>query len=127
MICLTSNDDFVSRADEVFPHLRKTRVKVELKPLCEKVWRNCEAQGISGKTVTVKIKYSDFTQATRSRTSAMPIASIMEIFDTAAGLLTTVYPFNRPVRLLGVTLSSLTNDNSRDTAPEQKPQFDLGL
>ena len=99
----------------------------ELKPLCEKVWRYCEVQGTSGKTVTVKIKYSDFTQATRSRTSAMPVASITEVLDTAAALLATVYPFKRSVRLLGVTLSSLTIDSSRDTAPEQQPQFDLGL
>jgi nucleotidyltransferase/DNA polymerase involved in DNA repair len=31
----------------------------ELRALAEKLWRYCEAQGISGKTVTVKIKYSD--------------------------------------------------------------------
>ena len=77
--------------------------------------------------VTVKIKYSDFTQGTRSRTSAMPIASIIEVLDTAAAFLATVYPFKRSVRLLGVTLSSLTIDSSRDAAPEQQPQFDLGL
>lgn len=36
----------------------------ELKPLADKVWSYCEAKGISGKTVTVKIKFSDFSQAT---------------------------------------------------------------
>jgi len=40
----------------------------ELQPLIEKIWRHCEAHDISGKTVTVKVKYSDFTQATRSKT-----------------------------------------------------------
>jgi DNA polymerase-4 len=99
----------------------------ELKPFCEKVWRYCEVQGTSGKTVTVKIKYFDFTQATRSRTSAIPFACIIEVLDTAAGLLATVYPFRRSVRLLGVTLSALTIDSSRDTAAEEQPQFDLGL
>ncbi|MGR9161515.1 DNA polymerase IV [Rhizobium leguminosarum] len=43
----------------------------ELSPLADKVWRYCEARGISGKTVTVKIKFSDFSQATRSRTSVV--------------------------------------------------------
>lgn len=76
-----------------------------LKPLTEKVWRYCEAQGISSKTVTVKIKYSDFTQATRSRTGALPFSCMADILDVAAGFLTTVFPFKRPVRLLGVTLS----------------------
>ena len=98
----------------------------ELKPLAEKVWRYCEAQGMSGKTVTVKIKYSDFTQATRSRTTAMPFAGVMDILDAASGLLATVYPFKRAIRLLGVTLSSLTNDPGGCDADRQ-PQFDLDL
>jgi DNA polymerase-4 len=97
----------------------------ELKPLAEKVWRYCEAQGISGKTVTVKIKYSDFTQATRSRTGALPMANVAEIIDAASALLATVYPFKRSVRLLGVTLSSLTNE--RDDDSKEQPQLDLDL
>jgi len=99
---------------------------LELMPLCEKVWRYCEAQDLRAKTVTVNIKYSDFTQATRSRTSAAPFASVMDIHDTASGLLATVYRFRRPVRLLGVTLSSLISDQSIYAAHEQ-PQFDLNL
>ncbi|OHV82977.1 DNA polymerase IV [Rhizobium sp. LCM 4573] len=95
----------------------------ELKPLAEKVWRYCEAQGISGKTVTVKIKYSDFTQATRSRTGSGAFAGIPEVLAAASDLLATVYPFKRPVRLLGVTLSTLTASEIGDA----HPQLDLGL
>jgi DNA polymerase-4 len=62
-----AEDTFVEDID----HLE--RATAELKPLAEKVWRYCEAQGINGKTVTVKIKYSDFTQATRSRTATVPL------------------------------------------------------
>ncbi|MFK0278583.1 DNA polymerase IV [Ensifer sp. NPDC090286] len=97
----------------------------ELGPLADKVWRYCDAQGISGKTVTVKIKYSDFTQATRSRTSTLAITGVPEIIETASVLLATVYPFRRSVRLLGVTLSSLTNDQSGDC--EEQRQLDLNL
>lgn len=97
----------------------------QLTPLAEKVWRSCEAQGISGKTVTVKIKYSDFTQATRSRTSPSPVTGAAEIAQAASTLLSTVHPFRRSVRLLGVTLSSLANDD--ETGNEQQPQFDLDL
>ncbi|MGR9461163.1 DNA polymerase IV (plasmid) [Rhizobium leguminosarum] len=102
------------------------RATAELKPLAEKVWRYCEAQSISGKTVTVKIKYSDFTQATRSRTCTVPFASMADVFDTTSELLAAVYPFNRPVRLLGVTLSSLTNNQPSDVT-ERQPQLDLNL
>ncbi|TAX46519.1 DNA polymerase IV (plasmid) [Rhizobium leguminosarum] len=102
------------------------RATAELKPLADKIWRYCEAQGIGGKTVTVKIKYSDFTQATRSRTATVPFANIADVFDAASALLATVYPFKRPVRLLGVTLSSLTNDQPSD-ATEGHLQLDLSL
>ncbi|MBX5159612.1 MULTISPECIES: DNA polymerase IV [Rhizobium] len=102
------------------------RATAELKPLAEKVWRYCEAQGIGGKTVTVKIKYSDFTQATRSRTGTVPFANMADVFAAASGLLATVYPFKRPVRLLGVTLSSLTN-NQASAPTEGQPQLDLNL
>lgn len=97
----------------------------ELRPLAEKVWRYCEASGISGKTVTVKIKYSDFTQATRSRTIPVPVAGLSEILEAASALLATVHPFRRPVRLLGVTLSSLTNEETDDSRAQ--PQLDLGI
>ncbi|NLS01126.1 DNA polymerase IV [Rhizobium sp. P38BS-XIX] len=97
----------------------------ELKPLAEKLWRHCEANGISGKTVTVKIKYSDFTQATRSRTGAVPIGNMTDILDTSSTLLETVFPFKRPVRLLGITLSSLTNDAPE--ASEVQSQLNLDI
>ncbi|KAA1183615.1 DNA polymerase IV [Rhizobium tropici] len=97
----------------------------ELRPLAEKVWRYCDASGISGKTVTVKIKYSDFTQATRSRTISVPVAGMDEILEAASALLATVHPFRRPVRLLGVTLSSLTNEENDDGRSQS--QLDLGI
>jgi DNA polymerase-4 len=49
-----------------------------------------------------------------------------DVFDAASGLLATAYPFKRSVRLLGVTLSSLTNDQDSD-ATEEQPQLDLSL
>ncbi|MNR87226.1 DNA polymerase IV [compost metagenome] len=98
----------------------------ELKPLAEKVWGYCEGKGFSGKTVTVKIKYSDFTQATRSKTSALAFANGNEILEAATGLLATVYPFKRSVRLLGVTLSSLTNGQGED-GDEDQSQMDFGM
>jgi DNA polymerase-4 len=97
----------------------------ELKHLAEKVWRCCEGQGVSGKTVTVKIKYSDFTQATRSRTGSVAFAGFRDVLAAASDLLATVYPFKRPVRLLGVTLSTLTAFETGD--PQPQSQIDLGL
>jgi DNA polymerase-4 len=114
-----AEDTFGEDIDDLEPAI------AELRPLAEKVWRYCEAHGISGRAVTVKIKYSDFTQATRSRTGAVPIGGIQEIMDTATSLLASVHPFKLPVRLLGITLSSLTNDHNANEA--QQPQLDLDL
>jgi DNA polymerase IV len=97
----------------------------ELKPLAEKVWGYCEKNGISGKTVTVKIKYSDFTQATRSRTIAAPFTAMSDVLNAATELLAGVYPFRRSVRLLGVTVSSLTNDPGDDAGERQQLDLDL--
>ncbi len=94
----------------------------ELLPLTDKVWRYCEAHGMSGKTVTVKVKYSDFTQATRSRTLGGPVAGAPEMLEVAVSLLTSVHPFKRGVRLLGVTLSSL-NGNDADERPQLELSF----
>ncbi|UKK95934.1 DNA polymerase IV [Brucella pseudogrignonensis] len=101
-----------------------------LKPLSEKVWQSCQAKGISGKTITVKIKYSDFTQATRSRTATRPsvscqlsAVSCQEILEASAALLASVYPFRRAIRLLGVTLSSLVSESFEDQ--QSQLGFDL--
>ncbi|MCA1409462.1 hypothetical protein I6F26_28075 [Ensifer sp. IC3342] len=84
-----------------------------LAPLIEKVWRYCEASSIRGRTVTVKIKYADFRQATRSRSTHLPIDSIGEVEDICEAILASEFPVEKGVRLLGVTLSSLvrTEDN----------------
>ena len=99
--------------------------KAELRPLAEKVWRYCEVNQISGKTVTIKVKYSDFRQATRSRTVSRPFSAMPDVLDAARDLLAGVYPFRRSVRLLGVTVSSLTYDPDADEGHRQ--QLDLGL
>ncbi|NLS17739.1 DNA polymerase IV [Rhizobium sp. P40RR-XXII] len=114
-----AEDTFPEDIDDLDP------ATAELRPLAEKVWRYCETSGISGKTVTVKIKYSDFTQATRSRTTLFPVTNMGEILEAATALLATVHPFKRPVRLLGITLSSLTNEGTEDDRSQS--QLDLGI
>jgi DNA polymerase-4 len=96
--------------------------KAELRPLAEKVRRYCEAHDITGKTVTVKIKYSDFSQATRSQTVSGAVSDVDQMLEIAEFLLASVFPFKRPVRLLGITLSSLNTEENG-----QEPQLALGL
>ncbi len=77
-----------------------------LKPVIEKVWRHCERTNIRGRTLTLKAKYADFQQLTRSRTRETPFAVQTEIEELAFALLETLFPVAQGIRLLGVTLSS---------------------
>jgi DNA polymerase-4 len=81
-----------------------------LRPLAENVWRYCEKSGVRGRTVTLKVKYADFRQITRSRSFPSPISSLAEILAASEELLTPLMPPERGIRLLGVTLSSLEMD-----------------
>lgn len=81
----------------------------ELDPLIAKVWDYCEGRGIRGRTVTLKVKFADFQQITRSRTVASPL-ELTDFKQLAAGLLITVFPVPKGIRLLGVTLSSLGDE-----------------
>ncbi|WP_458573626.1 DNA polymerase IV [Chelatococcus asaccharovorans] len=81
--------------------------RAELLPLAAKVWRCCEAHGIRGRTVTLKVKYADFQQITRSQTVAVPATDQSEIEAICFALLEQIFPVSKGIRLLGVTLSSL--------------------
>ena len=81
-----------------------------LRPIIDKVWRYCDGTGLRGRTVTLKVKYADFSQATRSRTAAAPVASRDELEQASFALLEPIFPVPRGIRLLGVTLSSLTDE-----------------
>ena len=96
--------------------------KACLEPLIEKVWRYCETNGIRAKTATLKVKWADFTQITRSKTTAAPIGNAAELGEVITLLLSPLFPVQKGIRLLGVTLSSL-----EAAKLENAPQFSLAL
>jgi DNA polymerase-4 len=78
-----------------------------LAPVFAKVWTAYSRAGLVGRTVTVKVKYADFQQITRSRSCVDAIASRTTIEQLCFDLLRPLFPPELGVRLLGVTLSSL--------------------
>nr|WP_323009808.1 DNA polymerase IV [Paracoccus sp. (in: a-proteobacteria)] len=88
--------------------------RAEIAALSAKVWRSCEANGLSGRTVTLKVKYADFQQITRSRTAELAIQNGKDLESVASQLLTALFPTEKGIRLLGVTLSSLTTRGEDD-------------
>ncbi|MEZ2129649.1 MULTISPECIES: DNA polymerase IV [unclassified Sinorhizobium] len=93
-----------------------------LQPLIEKVWGYCEANEIGAKTVTLKVKYADFSQITRSKTVMAPLPAIKDLEEVVDLLLAPIFPARKGIRLLGVSLSSLERQATR-----AEPQLRLAL
>ncbi len=81
-----------------------------LAEIVDKVWRHCEDAGICGRTVTIKVKFANFHQITRSRTGQMQIATRSELEQLGNKLLGPLFPVAKGIRLLGISLSSLGAD-----------------
>jgi DNA polymerase-4 len=94
----------------------------ELHPLIDKVWHHCENTGNRGRTVTLKVKFSDFEILSRSRSVATAVGSRGDLQRLAVGLLEAAMPLPKAVRLLGVSLSSLQKEDDEET-----PQLDLPI
>lgn len=92
------------------------RAKDMLADLSEKVASYCSKKDLRGRTITLKVKYIDFEQITRSRSSADNISRADEILSIALNLLEPLFPTEKGIRLLGVTLSSL---DSEETSPDE--------
>jgi len=88
--------------------------KEKLLSLANRVARRMRREGTTGRTITLKVKYSDFVQITRSTTLQKPTDDGPEIYSTARRLLEKTEVGKRSVRLLGISLSQLGLFNSKD-------------
>ncbi len=88
-----------------------------LQTILDKVWRHCESTGVRGRTVTLKMKFSNFTSITRSKSAAAVIDGRDALEAISLALLRAEMPVRLSVRLLGVSLSSLA------VPPEGRPQM----
>ena len=89
----------------------------KLEHIAEEVSRRLNKNKIAGKTVTLKIKYSDFTLQTRSKTLPYFISDKHIILETTKDLLYQE-KLNNSVRLLGISMSNLNTETKKK--PEQK-------
>ncbi|MDJ0708584.1 MAG: DNA polymerase IV [Leptolyngbyaceae cyanobacterium MO_188.B28] len=82
---------------------------VELERLAQRVAERLDKQKQSGYTLTLKIKYADYQQITRSQTLSEPIRDASAIYGLAQDLLWAHVGDGKKVRLLGITISQLVN------------------
>src|SRR5271163_2028116 len=90
--------------------------------MADQVWAWCEKTSAFGRTVTVKIKFADFRQATRRQSLSAKITSADALRQVSVGLVRTVFPPAQGVRLVGVAVSNF--GESLAPVPEQ---FNLAL
>ncbi len=99
-------------------------IEADVIAIANDVWAWCEKTQMFGRTVTVKVKYADFQQATRSRTLSAPVPTHELLHGVSLDLVRSVYPSAKGIRLLGVTLSSFERE---DAAAPAQLGLDLGL
>ncbi len=86
-------------------------IEAGVQAMADEVWAWCEKAQAFGRTVTVKIKYGDFRQITRSRTLPAIVTSQEALRTVSISLVRTVLPAAKGIQLVGVTVSSFERDN----------------
>jgi DNA polymerase-4 len=87
------------------------RMRAELSGLAERVAAALHKRGLAARTVTIKVRYGDFTTVTRSHTDERPTSDAALIARRSVALLGRTAAASRPVRLLGVGTHGLVAAN----------------
>ncbi|MEZ5680466.1 MAG: DNA polymerase IV [Erythrobacter sp.] len=101
-----------------------SELRETMEDIIDIVWGYIERAEAKGRTVTLKMKYTDFQIFSRAKTVNQPIASKEEFAAIGRALLEEVLPLPMPIRLMGLTLSKLDGVEDRD---EARPDAQLSL
>jgi DNA polymerase-4 len=82
-------------------------IMVALEEIAQTLKARVESSQTSGRTLTLKVKYADYQQITRSRTMTASITEVTEMMAIATGLLESTEVETKHARLLGLSLSNL--------------------
>lgn len=100
------------------------QVDTELLRLCDRLGSRMRRSGLAGRTISLKIRYSDFTTISRSITFDHSTDNSHEL-RRAVNLLAQKVDWSRPVRLLGVEVGTLMGrDSPRQLSTEEPPKWE---
>ena len=94
-----------------------TALGTALEDVIDSVWDRIEHNNVLGRTITLKVKYADFRQITRSRSCEQCLTNKRQFGAAARALLAQILPVSMGVRLMGLTLSSLSAVGSPQASP----------
>ena len=97
-----------------------------LAQIAQEVERRLKKNKVAGRTITLKIKYSDFTLQTRSKTTPFYISSQELIMEHITELLYQEKMKNS-VRLLGISLSGLNNQGKQKINIKEEKKYDVQM
>lgn len=98
-------------------------IKSELLLLCEKLDKRIALKSKSARTITLKVKYADFTQVTRSHTGVLYLNRMEDIYEEVLKLLTKVNLEEKKIRLLGVSMSNFYEEDINNMMSRQLDLF----
>jgi DNA polymerase IV len=101
----------------------RATIEQKLEAIAKEVQKRMEHNDAKGRTLTLKVKFADYRQITRSRTMLDYVASKGQVLAIAQDLLKGVELESQKVRLLGITLSNL--DTEMDEPSFQQMELDL--
>lgn len=85
--------------------------------MADEVWDWCDKAQAFGRTVTVKVKFADFRQITRSKSSATVVRSREALRAASRELIGLVLPPEKGIRLVGVTVSNFAEGGGSEALP----------
>ena len=84
----------------------------ELERVAGFAWARVERAAVAGRTVTLKVKFADFTIITRSKSFPTPIGGQEDFLGAGQALLAALMPVPKGIRLLGLGLHNLIEVNN---------------
>ena len=111
--------------EETYEHdlVDRETIERELLSLCGRLSGRLQRSGHAGRTVTLKVRFGDFTTVSRSVTASAAIEHTPALWDAARALLGRARPAGRGVRLLGIGVSGLEAGGSpRQLSLESPPR-----
>jgi DNA polymerase-4 len=90
------------------------RLAAELERIAGYAWTRVERAEVAGRTVTLKVKFGDFTTITRSRSFGSPVSDLAAFTLSGQALLSALHPLPKGIRLLGLGLHNLTEVKGRE-------------
>ena len=100
-------------------------LRAALADIVDIVWARIEKNGARGRTVTLKLRGSDFQTLTRAKSLPQAVSGREEFAEMGAALLDALLPLRQPVRLMGLTLSALEGVGGVPADPEPGGQGSL--